>query len=256
MARLLDANAGWIKLYRQLLDKPIWSCSTNEQKVIFITMLLLANHAEKQWMWKGEKFTCCPGQFVTSLPSLAKESGCSIQNVRTALKRFKNLEFLTEEVTGTGRLITIVNWETYQAKPFDLTDDLTDNQQTPNRPLTPNKNDKKGRKKERDEYTPEFESWWKIYPHHKTSKPKRNAFKNFEKIRKSKGLDFINKCTQNYIDHINSKPEKERNNQYNYAAHNFFGQAERYLEFIEPKTPGKAKTASVVPLGGAYDDGI
>lgn len=256
MARLLDANAGWIKLYRQLLDKPIWSCSTNEQKVIFITMLLLANHAEKQWMWKGEKFTCCPGQFVTSLPSLAKESGCSIQNVRTALKRFKNLEFLTEEVTGTGRLITIVNWETYQAKPFDLTDDLTDNQQTPNRPLTPNKNDKKGRKKEGDEYTPEFESWWKIYPHRKGDKVKHGAFKNFEKIRKSKGLDFINKCTQNYIDHINSKPEKERDSEYNYAAHNFFGQKAYYLDFIEPKTPGKAKTASVVPLGGAYDDGI
>jgi len=133
---------GWIKLHRCLLEKPIWACSTLEQKSMFITILLLANHAENEWEWNNKKYKCQPGQFITSLPSLAKTSGCSIQNVRTSLKRFKKYEFLTDEPTATGRLITVMNWEKYQAKQDALTGEPTDGQQTPNRHLTPNKNDK------------------------------------------------------------------------------------------------------------------
>jgi hypothetical protein len=55
-------DKGWIKLYRQLLNKAIWQCSTMEQKVILITLLLMANHEEKEWEWQGEKFKCKPGQ--------------------------------------------------------------------------------------------------------------------------------------------------------------------------------------------------
>ncbi len=135
-------NNGWIKLHRCLLDKPIWCCSTQEQKIILITILLLANHAEKEWEWKGRKFTCKSGQFITSLPSLAEKSGCSIQNVRTALKRFRDYGFLTDESTNAGRLITVVNWEKYQDKENDATGEPTGSQQAANRRLTPNKNDK------------------------------------------------------------------------------------------------------------------
>lgn len=155
MAPLFDDNSGWIKLHRQLLNKAIWNCSTIEQKVILITILLLANHEESQWQWNGKKFICRPGQFITSLPSLAKASGCSIQNIRTALKRFKKYEFLTEQVTGTGRLITVINWGKYQAKPEDLTGEVTEGQQTPNRPLTPNKKNKNDKKI----YTPESQPY-------------------------------------------------------------------------------------------------
>ena len=56
------------------------------------------------------------GQFVTSLHSIAKNSGkgISIQNVRSSLKRFEKMQFLTNESTKQGRLITILNWELYQ----------------------------------------------------------------------------------------------------------------------------------------------
>lgn len=141
-------NNGWIKLYRCLMDKPIWLNSTPEQKVILITILMLASHVDKEWEWQGNKFTIKPGQFVTSLPKLAEKcgEGISIQNVRTALKRFKKLEFLTDESTATGRLITVENWGIYQGKDdepnSDANSQLTDSQQTPNRQLTPIKNNK------------------------------------------------------------------------------------------------------------------
>ena len=145
---------GWIKLHRCLLDKPIWSGSTPEQKVVLLTLLMMANHKGKEWEWKGKKYKAEPGQFVTSLDSIVKKSGegVSIQNVRTALKRFEKYEFLTNESTNKNRLITIVNWGFYQSCEEEsnkqTNKQLTSNQQATNKQLTTNKNDKNVRMKE------------------------------------------------------------------------------------------------------------
>lgn len=138
-------SAGWIKLHRELMDKPIWESSTPEQKVILITLLMMANHAEREWEFQGEKYKAQPGQFVTSLPSIAKKAGngISIQNVRTALNRFEKYDFLTCTSTNKNRLVTIVNWGFYQQTEDDLTGKLTGNQQATNRQLTANKNVRK-----------------------------------------------------------------------------------------------------------------
>lgn len=141
---------GWIKLHRKLLDNVIWKCSTPEQKVILITLLLMASHKDNQWIWKGKKFVCKPGQFITSLKALRKSTGCSSQNIRTSLVKFEKLEFLTNESTKTGRLITIINWDAYQ----DLNEqankatnkELTKNQQRANN-YQECKNDKNKRKR-------------------------------------------------------------------------------------------------------------
>lgn len=136
------SGTGWVKLHRELMEKAIWRQSTSDQKAILITILMMANHEERQWIWKGERYVCQPGQFVTSLPALAEAAGkdISIQNVRTAINKFKKYEFLTDESTGSGRLITVVNWAKYQSETDEVTDELTDDQQTANRPLTANKN--------------------------------------------------------------------------------------------------------------------
>lgn len=129
---------GWIKLYRSLLEDSIWQLSTPEQKSILITIMLLASHKEKEWEWNGSKFQINPGQFITSIDSLAKKSGkgISVQNVRTSLKRFEKLGFLTNQSTKTGRLITVDNWGKYQDEEIELTKQLTDSQQRPNKDLT------------------------------------------------------------------------------------------------------------------------
>lgn len=126
------------------MNKPIWIESTPQQKTILITLLMMANHKYKEWEWKGIKFKADPGQFVTSLEKIALKSGkgITIQNVRTALKRFEKYEFLTNESTNKNRLITIRNWEVYQLKEEELTDESTSNQQATNKQLTTNKNDK------------------------------------------------------------------------------------------------------------------
>lgn len=141
-------NYGWVKLYRDLQEKAIWRTSTPEQKVVLITILLLANHKSNEWEFAGRKFKCEPGQFVTSLDSLAKECGknISIQNVRTALNKFEKYGFLTNQSTKTGRMISVVNWEKYQGIDYEpnkaSTKELTKRSQSTNKDLTTNKNDK------------------------------------------------------------------------------------------------------------------
>ncbi|EAF4524939.1 DnaD domain-containing protein [Listeria monocytogenes] len=137
---------GWVKLHRDLKEKPIWRSSTPEQKTILVTLLMMANHKENEWEWMGKPFKAKPGEFVTSIKSITAEcgKGISSQNVRTALKRFENYGFLTKESTKVNTLINIVNWGVYQEsenKPNTLANNqLTNDSQTANKQLTTNKN--------------------------------------------------------------------------------------------------------------------
>ncbi|EII9739258.1 DnaD domain-containing protein [Listeria monocytogenes] len=137
---------GWVKLHRDLKEKPIWRSSTPEQKTILVTLLMMANHKENEWEWMGKPFKAKPGEFVTSIKSITEEcgKGISSQNVRTALKRFENYGFLTKESTKVNTLINIVNWGVYQEsenKSNTLANNqLTNDSQTANKQLTTNKN--------------------------------------------------------------------------------------------------------------------
>ena len=144
----MNDNLGWIKLHRALLDKTIWINSTPEQKTILITLLLMANHEPNQWEWKGKKYIVKSGEFITSLEKIVAKCGKGIttQNVRSGLKRFEKLQFLTNESTKQNRLIKIENWSLYQDEenqPNKATNkEVTNDQQRPNKEVTTNKNDK------------------------------------------------------------------------------------------------------------------
>lgn len=135
---------GYIKIWRVLLTKPIWLNSTSDQRSILIAILGKANWQENKWEWKGKPYQCMPGEFISSYKKIAKLAGKGVtdQKVRTAIKRFKNLEFLTYLSTngwGDGIKVIITNWEEYQKeinRPVNRP--LTDNQQTINFSLTTN----------------------------------------------------------------------------------------------------------------------
>ena len=143
-------NSGWICLWRDLIDKPIWTCSTNEQKVILITLLCMVNHEPNEWEWQGEKYMVQAGQMITSVKNIVKKcksKEITTQKVRTALERFEKYEFLTIKSTKKNSLITIVNWRKYQDKKVDdnkgNNKQITNSQQTDNKQITTNNNDNK-----------------------------------------------------------------------------------------------------------------
>lgn len=136
-------NKGYFIIWRRLFDHPLWTQTTPEQKAILITLIGMANHSEKKWFWKGEEFTCKRGQIVTSLEEIANKSGPGItkQHVRTALQKLQKYNFLTNESTKSGRLITVENYSVWQIDKSeankDANKDLTKTQQRPNKDLTP-----------------------------------------------------------------------------------------------------------------------
>jgi DNA replication protein DnaD len=140
-----NMKGGWIKIHRKIIYSSMWRCSNPKPKVILVALLLSANYYESKWVWKGDSFNVKPGQFITSLKSIMRISGkdISIKNIRTALSNFEQLDFLTNESTKTGRLITIVNWELYQSEEVNCTDKPTNNRQTSGNELAPNKNNTK-----------------------------------------------------------------------------------------------------------------
>lgn len=137
---------GWIKLHRKILDSDMYRSLNSKQRDVLITLLLMANHKENQWEYKGEIYTAEAGQTVTSLDSIERNCAKDVttQNIRTALKKLETWGFLTNKSTKTGRLITIVNWRVYQSEEEetnkDINNELTKDQQRGNKELTPNKN--------------------------------------------------------------------------------------------------------------------
>ena len=120
----------------------------------------MANYQENEWEWKGEKFKVMPGQFVTSLESIRARAGLgiSIQNVRSSLKRFKKLKFLTYKSTKMGRVITIINWDSYQSNENG---GQQSTQQRGNKGATTIEEGKKVKKKT---YAQSFDLFWEAYP--------------------------------------------------------------------------------------------
>ena len=199
---------GWISVYRELLEKPIWTTSTPEQKTILITIMLMVNHEDNEWEFKGEKYTVKKGQMITSLESIVQKcgKGVTMQNVRTALKRFEKYGFLTNESTNKNRLITLANWEFYQppkSEPNKQTNkQLTSNQQATNKQLTTNnnvimlnneKNDKKELKPSSHKFSiSDMESaklLFSLMQENNPSVKKPNLDKWAEDIRKTRELD-------------------------------------------------------------------
>jgi hypothetical protein len=180
---MAEQSIGWIKLHRELMDKAIWKCSTSEQKIILITLLLMANHEANQWVWQGKKYTVQPGQVITSLKSIADKAGpgISIKNVRTAIEKFEKHEFLTNKSTNKNRLITIVNWGFYQAKPEELANNPASNRQATGKQPATNKNDKN----DKDIYIDHFNTFYKAYP---KKVGKAAALKSFSKLPVSESM--------------------------------------------------------------------
>ena len=121
----------YIKLFRKMLN---WEWYTDvNTKVLFLHCLLKANW--KDGSWHGHKYK--RGQFITSLKSLAKETGLTIQQVRTALDHLKSTGELTSTEYPKFRIITVVSYDSFQSinKQINnkVTSKSTGNQQATNK---------------------------------------------------------------------------------------------------------------------------
>jgi predicted transcriptional regulator len=125
--------SGWVKIHRQILEWE-WYDDINTCR-LFFHLLIKANHKERNY--KGKVVSI--GETLTGLDKLSNETNLSVQQIRTSLNKLKSTNEITINSTSQGTVIKIVNYEKYQV----ATNEPTDEQQTNNKRVTTNKNDKK-----------------------------------------------------------------------------------------------------------------
>lgn len=114
---------GFIKLHRSMLEWEWWEDINTFR--LFVYCLLKAN-------WEPSRFRghdISRGSFVTGIPTLAKETGLSERQVRTALNHLKSTGEVTDKTTSKFRIITVNNYDKYQTSDRQSDRQVTDKRQ-------------------------------------------------------------------------------------------------------------------------------
>ena len=105
------AKGNYILIHRRIMNWE-WYKDSNTFRV-FMHCLLRAN-------WRAGRFKSkqiLPGQFVTSLERMSKETDLTVDKIRTAIKHLEITQEITHEKIPQGLIITIKNWSRYQGIP-------------------------------------------------------------------------------------------------------------------------------------------
>lgn len=110
---------GFIKLHRKIIDWE-WYDDINT-KTLFIHILLMANYEDRKW--HGE--TVKRGSFLTSYQTLATQTGLTMQQVRTSIKKLLSTNDITKVTSNKNTVIIVPNYNLYQA--VQQTEEQTNN---------------------------------------------------------------------------------------------------------------------------------
>jgi hypothetical protein len=177
--------AGWIKVFRSLLD---WEWYKKPNMVhLFIHLLLSANHESKKWQGIEIK----RGQLVTGRKSLSKATGISERSIRTCLEMLKTTSELTIKTTNKYSIITICKSEDYQELK-STSDQQSDQQKANKRPATDHKQEEEEVKEEKILFDHFWDSYHEITKRTKTDKEAAQKYwKKLKEPEKEKAVEMI-----------------------------------------------------------------
>jgi hypothetical protein len=107
--------SGWVKLFRRILDSPVFTSLPAGDLKVFIACLTQANIRARQWYNGAGEEEIARGSFVTSQPKLAQTTRLSRKQVRGALDRLQKIGSIrAKERAKRYTVIEVVNFEIYQ----------------------------------------------------------------------------------------------------------------------------------------------
>ncbi len=112
----------YLKIFYSLMDWE-WFHDPNTL-LVFIHLLLLANRKPQKY----EGSVINRGEVLASFDFLAKNSGLSVRNVRTAIEHLKSTGEVTSRKIGKTTVYSVVNYDRYQSA-----DKISDKEPTKNR---------------------------------------------------------------------------------------------------------------------------
>jgi hypothetical protein len=154
-------NRGYVKLYRQIQENPLWLADRFSRGQAWVDLLLMANYEDSKVI-RGTVIPVLRGQVFTSQIALANRWRWDRKTVHSFLKLLEEdnmLNIQTSKQTDTGyTLLTIKNYELYQSSSQSALDiqngsglDIETDIQSPSSPHripTSKKNNKKKNKEE------------------------------------------------------------------------------------------------------------
>lgn len=106
---------GWIRLYRQSVENPLYHAEPFDKWHAWTDLLLMVNREQKQFISRGKLIVLEPGQMITSITILAKRWHWSENRVRRYFKLLSGSGMCTIVGSTNGTLITVINWAKYQS---------------------------------------------------------------------------------------------------------------------------------------------
>lgn len=125
--------SGWIKSHRKMLEWRWFKDSATFH--VFMYLVLKASHKQIDHFQIGLE----RGQLVTGYRAISRDTGLSVQSVRTIMNRLKSTQEITSKSTNKYTIVTICNYDEYQG--FGGDDQQANqqaNQQTTNKQPTSN----------------------------------------------------------------------------------------------------------------------
>ena len=176
----------WVKLHRKILYNPIFKNAELYQLYSFC--LLRAGYEEGEAFEGDDIVKLEKGQFVTGRIKLSEALGQNPSTIYKRLKKLEKLGYIELKSNNKNTIVTVVNWELYQAKNEKVT---TNGQQS-------NTNKKlKNFKNEKEKYIDDFfEKAWKLYPN---KKDKGSVSKTQKQKLYKLGDEFI-RCVERYAE--------------------------------------------------------
>lgn len=142
------SKQGYIKLYRQITDTPVWADS--DKLKLWLMCLMKATHDEKKQVVGNQIIELKAGQFITGRTALSDDFNRDVKKDRRVdgltlfrwLSLFEKMEMLNIKKTNKYSLITVLNWDKYQGQRTSNEQQLNNKRTSDEQQLNTNKNDK------------------------------------------------------------------------------------------------------------------
>ena len=109
------SGKGYVRLYRKLLEHPLFKDKPAAWLKIWIFILLRVNWRESEFRGgQGEPIVVPAGSLVTSLEKLGTHAALSKEHARRCLDYLERTHAVTLRRTHHWTMITVTNWAAYQ----------------------------------------------------------------------------------------------------------------------------------------------
>lgn len=246
-------DGGWVKVHRRVVEEDIGQRG-NFTLGLFVRLLRMANWRDGSSLLGRQRVRLKPGQIATSLRELSPDidEDPHLNRVRNALAYLEKRGTIAQESNNQGRLITVLNWDTYQFSEADPTGEPQANHRQTTGGPQHSEEDKKERSKNIDWFGSALAEYKKL-PGVKKGPKAEQRFG--EQIKSESDLESLLSAIKNYSEFLSRSENSWRKPKTTFDT--FLGSKSSgyfWRDFIqnESQTPKQAKALGTLEdlIGG------